>query len=213
MTDYDISEKENKWLKVFRNVAELESNEFKNIRKQALELQVKALQNHYKWIFSVITLSSAIFGISISSLIGKDLIINNSCFYVGISLLFMNVVLGICSLKGKIERDVNGMANERAFLNDLIYGGVNETRKKIIESNGDYVTCDEAIKSFLDNRKAKLKTKEEEFNNRKNEKDYTADVMLYIFIGAVVFVFISVIPFSIVSSTAYRILLQLKLYF
>jgi len=177
-------------------VANTDSDMFKDTRQKAFDLQITARYNLDKWVFSIITLSSAIFGVSVSTLLGKDFIVNKSLFYAGLALFSLNVLVGMWKLKNKIEGDINGMAKEQNFLDDLIYGGVDEVRRQITEFKGDDEKCEQIAKRFNENRIAKLKANEICHKENRGKKDYTTDILFYAFLMAVVLIFGSMVPFN-----------------
>lgn len=183
-------------LKLFDRISNVRSPEFAAIRKQALELSTKAAENLYKWAFAIITLASAILGVSATGFIKLGIIQIEYLFILALLILAFNVVHGVWILKNRVETDINGMAEQQAFLNDLIYGGVQEARHRIIDSQDDDEEFKKITNEFKEAQKVKLASKEAEHEARKNQKDYTTDYLFYPFLIGVVLLVVSVVPWS-----------------
>lgn len=171
------------------------ANNLGDIKKEASDLVYKSLNNMDKWTFSIVTLSSAVFGFTASSMLGKDFVSCKVFLYVGVFLFVCNVVLGLWLLKEQFKNDYSGMRAQLSFLNDLIYTSALEARQEIHQSDGDSQIIEKTIAEYAVKQTELLKKMEGQA--KKNDLTHKApDVMFYVFSSGIVAILFSFLPWG-----------------
>lgn len=140
--------------------------------KVAIDLDTEKEKQH-NWIFFIITLSSAIFEFLGASLLDYEGIRHLSLLYVSMALLAANVCIGLWLTKGKIEKIVDTFADEYRFVDDL--------RAKVLK-----LPDESDLRGFVFEELKKRKEDHDRKSPPKDKRDYSMDILLYIFYGAII---------------------------
>jgi ABC-type transport system involved in cytochrome bd biosynthesis fused ATPase/permease subunit len=149
-------------------------------------VSIKSIEQIRIWVYQVVTLSSAILGAFILLGGNSSFVKNGNHLIIAFCLLITVIIYGISHLKNIIEKDINELHIQSKLANEILTRAIQVKKKMLSEQSKE--SYDEFLKAKEESL-AKLPKITE-------RKVYSYDIILLIFVMALIFLLISIIDFN-----------------
>jgi len=167
----------------------------KEIRSIHIKASIESVNQLRKWIIEVITISSAILGAFIAISGSNPAIIKNPMVLKAAIMVKLIIIgYGILYVKNQLKNDIIGLTNQNNRYTDHMTKIIELKTKYYIENDDKYLS--ELAKQEDDY----INYVKESEKNKVKKHDYSYEIITWLFIVAIIMIFISTIDISKISA-------------
>ena len=159
------------------------------IGEKYLDVAIKSIEQMRRWIFEVITISSAILDVFIVTGSDKPFIINSQFLPFSLFLLLAVIVYGTTHLKRSIEKDINELPKQAERLRNIQNEVIKVKTAFYNEKSQDNV---DKLHQITEKSVKEL----DERIKQPQKKDYSGDIIVLLFSAALILILFSMLDFN-----------------
>jgi hypothetical protein len=159
------------------------------IGEKYLDVAIKSIEQMRRWVFEVITISSAIMGVFVVIGSDKPFIKNSQLLPFSLLLLLAVIVYGIAHLKRSIEKDINELPKQAERLRNM--------QNEVIKAKTTFYN--EKSQDNADKLHQIIKKSVKELDGKSKQtpkKDYSGDIIVLLFSAALILISFSMLDFN-----------------